>query len=267
MASARNAAYMEAKRNMDRDPAFTDEAKKLEADNQVLRKQIAEAQERSQKDRDAFVGEAEGTVGSGVPGTGKLYNDKKDAAAKSEHAFQVEQSKDEEEIQKNSDRLKQLQDTKSRQLAEADASQKKATGMLARIRALHVLCDRDSAIAGTSLVVTLLLLALEICPLALKLLGAFNKRRPYEQMLDADEAAEEAEAHIAIYEAESRVATEKKIIQHLDQVRLDEQRKANENIMRTIVDGQHALTQDAVRAWIDQQRDLLQRDPDLFFQT
>ena len=267
MTAARNAAYMDAKRKQDRDPAFSDEAKKLENDNMALRQRITAAETSKNAAYNAYIAEAEGRAGTHLVGRGPVFEDKKNEAQKVESAYKEEKGQAEKQIGKNEARLAELQTTKARKLAEVDASQKTATGLMARIRALHALCDRDSAIAGTSLVVTLLLLTLEICPLALKLLGAFNKRRPYEQLLDAHEAAEEAEAQIAIHEAESRITTEKALIQHLDAVRLDEQRKANGNIMRAVVDGQHALAQDAVRAWNDQQRDLLQKDPDLFFQV
>lgn len=267
MTSARTIAYAEAKSRLDNTPAFRNEIKSLEDQNEAARQHLADVGAARDTAYSSFIAEAEGTAGSKIVGRGPVFAEKKAEAEKLERNLQTEKREVEQQISRNEARLAEINAIKNNQLVAMEASQRSATGMLGRIRALHVLSERDPAVKGTSLVVTLLLLSLEICPLALKLLGAFNHRRPYEQLLDALEAEETAMAEIAVHEAETHAATEKEITKHQEKVRLEEQRKANANILRTVVDGQEALAQDAVRSWNDQQRELLQQDPDQFFHT
>jgi len=251
-----------AKHALDAAPAYHDKMERLTDENKALNNQIAEAREKSQKAYAAYL-EA-GRDGGTDPA---ILQERKARALQLDARLQTITSACNAQIQDNKAQLKQMEQEKTAKAKiEADAK-KSSNGLLVRIHALDAICSEDPAAAQTNTALSLIFFAIEMLPLLIKLLGTFNKHRPYEAQLEAAEAAEVALAETLTQEMEARNATDASIILEREQTRLAAEKRITPSIVQMIVDGKQALAEEAIRVWMDQQRALLEHDPQQFFLT
>lgn len=150
----------------------------------------------------AAIKEAEGIAGSGIPGKGNLYHEKRESAEVARQTYLQSSAAYKDELGRTSDLIKNAEDATDQAQSETGQTQRKATGMLARNKALYRLVRSDFGAGVIFAALTLALMLVESLPLTIKL---FSKRGEYdvsaelverEHVLKANEFSKAREAEI-----------------------------------------------------------------------
>jgi hypothetical protein len=252
------------------------ELRQLEQQNASLDSEIGTKQKELGKATQEKNQEIDGTGGTGTSGDGPV------AHQKGLYVDEVKRQLDDLEkrngalIARNLETISALKKDRERRIQEAAAAKKRADGFLARIEAFSQLSSESRAMSLASFFITLLFIALETAPVAVKLLSTLSPYRPYDQKLEdleseiVEQSAQhmrllrhrlsaEAQSAISDYDAglnaQIAISTEKN-----RQIR-DTELQANKALIQRIADAQAEIAGEIVDRWKARELAKVETDP------
>jgi Domain of unknown function (DUF4407) len=160
------------------------EIDELKAKNKQLEQEINQKRQDIDRLYNAFIGEAEGTIGTKIPGKGIVYKEKREEYDRRLSEFEQLKTENNKEIQENNVRIRQLQTIQDQKLEEISAARENADGLIGRLSALERLSERDKTIRYADLAIGILFVIIETAPIFVKLL---TKRGAYDAILQSRE--------------------------------------------------------------------------------
>lgn len=275
-------AYNAAVRRVD---AGFGDIDRLTRENNRLSAQIDTIRQEVNKRYGEWIAERDGTGGSGVPGRGIHWDEKRQRLDDARQQLAEVTGRNEPVIKRNADEILRLETQRNRQIARTDGAQRNADGMLARMRAFGQLKARDAEVRWASWFITLVFIALEIAPLLVKLLSTLHTYRPYDELLEEHEAAlvEESKlrrkvlkheldtkadqakheldkkAEQAMSDMDDSINTEVQLNSQKHRLRLDAELEANKALIEQIASAQTELAARIVEEWKLQEMEKIDR--------
>jgi hypothetical protein len=256
-----NVAYQRTIQTVDQ--AFG-ELRQLEKQNELLDSEINAKQGELSKATQEQIQEAEGTAGTLTPGEGSVFHEKE------LHVKEIKRQLDDLEKRngaltaRNLETISALKKDRERRIQEAAAAKKRADGFLARIEAFSQLSSASWTMSLASFFITLLFIALETAPVAVKLLSTLSPYRPYDQKLEdlESEIVEQSahrmrllrhrlsvEAQSAISDYNAGLQAQITISKGKNQQLCDTELQANKALMQRIADAQAEIAGEIVEKW------------------
>ena len=167
----------------------------LLAENEKLKKEIAEKEGIRNKLFNLVIAEAEGQSPTKRIGKGPVYAEKRQEFNVSDQDLTDTKRRNFKQIADNNlriDALKALRDLRKRSTAAASSE---SDGFLARLQAMSNLKDDSMIVSLTGWFITLLFIVIESSPIIVKLM---SRKGPYDFLLEAEEFSKEAEASLII---------------------------------------------------------------------
>ncbi len=190
----------------------------LETQNGSLQKEINAKQAELNQASKEWVQEVEGTAGTLIPGRGPVFHEKGIRLDEIKRQLSDLEKLNSSILSKNGDEIARLKKQRDQQVLETSEAQKRADGFLARINAFSQLSDANGAISMAGWFITLLFIALETSPVAVKLLSTLNPYRPYDQKLEDMEleVVESSEHRRQLLKRRLSASTQKEIADYDD---------------------------------------------------
>lgn len=160
------------------------ELQKLEVQNDLLRNQIQEKETLRQQLFNLMITEAEGNSPTGRAGKGSVYREKREQYEIISNELALLRQSNNQQIDKNQKKIDEIKTKRQTKIDENLIVNEKSDGLLARIKALSDLSDKEKSIAFTSWFILVLFIVVESAPLIVKLLAA---RGPYEHLYELEE--------------------------------------------------------------------------------
>ncbi|HET7462773.1 MAG TPA: DUF4407 domain-containing protein [Longimicrobium sp.] len=246
------------------------EVERLNRENTRLKREIEAIRQEVNTRYGEWIAERDGTGGSGVPGRGPRWDEKRQRLDDARQQLAEVKKRNDPVIQRNEQEIARLEAQRNQQIARTDTAQGNANGMLARMRALGALKARDDEVFYASWFITLVFVALETAPVMVKLLSTLSPFRPYDELLEEHEAllVEEAKqrrkvrkheleeaAEKAISDVDDTLNTEMRLNSEKNRLRLDAELRANETLIDQIAAAQAELAERIVEEWKIQELD------------
>jgi hypothetical protein len=152
--------------------------------NRALLAAVSAKEGARDKALDEAMGEALGTRGTHIKGAGPVWRQKTNYLTKVDQELNSVRAANTQQVQRNNDRIEGLKESRDKEIEERKKTIQQATGLLARIEALHNLA-RNRTTAGAILLISLLFLLIETAPVVVKLLSPYG---PYDAILERQEA-------------------------------------------------------------------------------
>jgi len=156
----------------------------LERKNRALQKEIQDKQKEQDGLYKEWIQEIEGTAGSLIPGRGPVAAEKAMRREEIERQLSALERRNNALIEQNQGEIQRLQTQREDQILKATRAQAQADGFLGQIEALAQLTRANGGARLASWFITLLFIALETAPVAVKLLSTLSPYRPYDQKLE-----------------------------------------------------------------------------------
>ena len=167
----------------------------LLAENEKLKKEIAEKEGIRNRLFNSVIAEAEGQSPTKRVGKGPVYAEKRQEFNVSDQDLADTRKRNFKQIADNNlriDALKALRDLRKKSTAAASSE---SDGFLARLQAMSNLKDDSLVVSLTGWFITLLFIVIESSPIIVKLM---SRKGPYDFLLEAEEFSKEAEASLII---------------------------------------------------------------------
>jgi hypothetical protein len=170
----------------------------IEVEIQDLTKKIEQRSNRRDRVSSEAIGEAVGKGKTGIAGKGGIYKDLNEQ--KNQLTQEIQNL--ENQKQKRENEKKELQESLKQRLkspilnlniATQQELEKQTGSLLDRLTALERLSKKDSTVATTNLLVTLLFIIIEISPILVKML---SKEGLYESLINEKENYENSKEHL-----------------------------------------------------------------------
>ncbi|MFL5386155.1 MAG: DUF4407 domain-containing protein [Longimicrobiaceae bacterium] len=160
----------------------------LRAANDRLNREVEAKRTEYHQRTAAWIGEREGTAGTGVPGAGAVLREKDVARREAERQLREVEARNLPLVEHNDREIGRLLAEQDRRIAQLDALRAGETGLLARLEAFAALQRDSEAVRWASLFITLLFVALETAPVVLNLLSPASRLRPYGPLREQSQA-------------------------------------------------------------------------------
>ncbi len=260
-----NVAYQRTIQTVDR--SFG-ELRQLERQNELLDSEIRAKQGELSKATREKNQELDGTGGSLIRGRGVAFDQKELYEKEIGRQLNNLEKRNGALIARNLVTISALKKDRERRIQEAAAARKRADGFLARIEAFSQLSSASWSMSLASFFITLLFIALETAPVAVKLLSTLSPYRPYDQKLeDLESEIVEGSAHRLRLlrhrlnvEAQSMISdyndglqAEITISKGKNQQRCATELQANKELMQRIADAQAEIAEHIVEKWKTQE--------------
>jgi hypothetical protein len=154
-----------------------------------------------------------------------------------------------------------LESRRDREMGQAESAAAGATGLLARMEALHSLGGSSSTLGLAQWVLRLFIVVIDALPVLVKFLMSLMPPTPYDRALERVEAdLDEREGDAAEIEREiSRLRAEVPLIEARSQHRLEID-MADDNVARKVA-AQGRIYDFLIERWEEQQREAIEADP------
>lgn len=258
------------------------ELRQLEQQNASLDSEINAKQRELGKATQEKNQEIDGTGGTGTPGDGPVFHQKELYVDEVKRQLDDLEKRNGALIARNLETISGLKKDRERRIQEAAAAKKRADGFLARIEAFSQLSSASWAMSLASFFITLLFIALETAPVAVKLLSTLSPYRPYDQKLEdlESEIVEKSaqrlrllrhrlsvEAQGAISDYNDGLQTEITISKEKNQQRCNTELQANRALMQRIADAQAEIAELIVDKWKALELAKAEADPTDYFSS
>lgn len=255
---------------------------RLQAEIDGLSREIRAAQAAADAARQAYLDEQDGSAGSGIPGDGSRFREKKavseELSRRAADVVELNRSR----IDRATRERDRLQDENRQLASETDAVHDAGFGLLARMQMMERLKKREPATRRASLVITLLFLALETAPVLVKLLATLSPYRPYDELLEQHEfeivetarqdvsvrrQALKHDAQRRIHDSRAWLDVERDMDVRRHEMRRDAELRASEALMSRIAIAQVELGERVVDEWREGELDRIERNPEAYLAT
>jgi hypothetical protein len=263
LAKNRAAARQAAQERADANPLYR-EINALKAANTGLRRRIDERKAQRDAFYQAYLEEAEGKSGTGVVGKGPVFREKGERLTQAEDEMKAFQRETEAQIAQNQARIGRLQARKDAELAVLDEREGRATGLLARMAALHQLTAQSPILWWAHLLFTLFIMTIDCLPVLAKLMQSMTPRRPYDALVEAEEDRALEQARVLSKDAMAGADVEIALQQDQHNLRRQMELAGSQRLMQRIADVQYALADEIVTAWEERERRNIQDNIDAY---
>ncbi len=259
MAVNRAQARQEAQEKADANPRYK-EIDTLKEAGKGLRAQIGERKAQRDVFYKEYIEEITGESGTGRPGRGSVAAEKLERLKQADAELAAFKNEIADQAQAYQGRIDRLQAQKDAELAGLDALAGAATGLLARMHALHQLVWQDSWLFIAHALFALFIMTLDCLPVFAKLTQSANPRRPYDTLLEAEEDRALQMARIHTEDAEASADMEIAVLKEQYRV-LEEMEIANSRDQAEQISAARAeMAQEVIDAWKPQARQHIQQN-------
>ncbi|MEL6588978.1 MAG: DUF4407 domain-containing protein, partial [Bacteroidota bacterium] len=165
----------------------------------------------------AMIAEAEGQSGSGRPGAGKIYRDKKSQYDKQEREYQELKSGNDKKIAKLEARIQDLKQSQDEEVANIDNIAGQYDGLMAKLEAFGKLTARYPAMNVAKWMISIMLILIEIAPILFKMM---TERGPYDDVVERIKHVTQVQEMEAIAKANAETQTNVALAQAENEARL-----------------------------------------------
>ena len=129
----------------------------------------------------SMIEEAEGLSGSGRPGAGKIYKDKKMQYEKMEREYQELKAENDKKIQKLEERIDALKESRNEEVSNIENVSAQYDGLMAKLEAFGKLTDTYPTLKAAKWLITAMFIFIEIAPILFKMM---TETGPYDEMVE-----------------------------------------------------------------------------------
>lgn len=216
--------------------------KKIES----LRDEIRTKREEKDKYYDDYICERDGTCGTGRPGAGEEYLEKRQRYEVSEEDFKNVETANTSQISEIKDKLDGLYSEKKSREKEFEEAADKNNGLLARLDALSHLTSQSYALFFSKWLITCLFIFIEIAPVLFKLMSDSG---PYDDIMERIKHEIKVREMRLISEINDEINTSIKISTERNKNRLDAEIAGNKVLLDNIAMAQAEIAHIAVEQW------------------
>jgi uncharacterized protein DUF4407 len=237
----------------------------LKERNRSLQDEISAKQKEQDAVYQRWIEEVDGTGGTHIPGRGPVYHEKGLRLEEVKRQLDALEKRNNDLIAKNQGEIARLEENRRRQIEKATQKKAQANGFLEHLDAFSRLCHSSWAMTMASWFITLLFIALETAPVAVKLLATLSPYRPYDQKLEdlefeIVEASEQGRRRLT-HRLSAKTDNEIAISSQKYQQKRAAELRANEILMRRIADAQTEVAEHIVEKWKEQEMGKVDLDP------
>ncbi|MEL6675840.1 MAG: DUF4407 domain-containing protein [Bacteroidota bacterium] len=200
-----------------------------------------------------MIAEAEGLSGSGKPGAGKIYRDKKQQYEKIEAEYQELKSAQEKKIDRLSKRLEDLQQSRDEEVENIANIANQYDGLMAKLEAFGKLTDRYPTLQIAKWLITAMFILIEIAPILFKMM---TERGPYDDMTDRIKHVSKLTEMETISKTNLLVQSNLELSKENQQKRVEAELQANDALLKKIAAAQADIAGAAIEGWKNQQMEL-----------
>jgi hypothetical protein len=153
----------------------------LEKQNQALTASITEKEGQRNDAFQEVQGEAAGTSGTGIRGTGPVWRQKTTFLAQLEQELSDFRAQNNAQIQRNQARIGALKKARETEIAQKAVILQEANGLLARLEVLHDLLQEHTTTAIAFVLIAAMFVVIETAPVVVKLLAKYG---PYDALVE-----------------------------------------------------------------------------------
>jgi hypothetical protein len=206
-----------------------------------LKTTLADKQEQRDQLYADYIGEAEGTAGTGLRGKGPVFREKVTQYNRMQRELQELKNQLEPQIAAKEGEIQQLNEKLSQEFAEGQPIIEGNTGLSARLTALERLNS------PASLFIMLLFIVLEIAPVFTKFI---IEKGPYDDIL----RNKEHEIELAQHEAMAERMRNRKITEEVKDVKVEKEIQSHTHIMDAMLAAHKEMFQASVNHWVNEER-------------
>jgi len=211
-----------------------------------LQDQINKKREAKDKYYDEYICERDGTCGTGKPGRGTEYLEKKERYEAALEDFKSIEKSNALLISEIKDKLDELNAEKKEREKEFIGAADKNLGLLARLDALSRLTSKSTTLLLSKWLITLLFIFIEIAPVLFKLMSDSG---PYDDTMERIKHEANVMEKQKISDINDEINTSIRISSERNKSRLDAELKGNEELINSIAIAQADIAKLAVEKW------------------
>lgn len=194
-----------------------------------------------------------------------LRNEEKQQNIKNQTYIKEETTAIEKDIEKQREKLNDIEQKISEIEKEGREGQKALTGFCAQIKALNEIASyKNTALFLARLFITLLFVSIEVIPTLFKMMVAAG---PYDDILHAEKYRIKVLSDQKIQEANDFVQYELTLSTEKNKARLEAEMKANEDILQKLANAQSELIKVAIEEWKKQELEKVQTNPSAYINS
>ncbi len=191
----------------------------------------------------AMIAEAEGMAGSGKPGVGKIYRQKKSQYEKQEREYLELKASTEKKVEKLEARIQNFKQSQDEEVANIDNIAGQYDGLMAKLEAFNKLTARYPAMNIAKWMISIMLILIEIAPILFKMM---TERGPYDDIVERMKHITQVQEMEAISKANAETQTNIALAEAENEARLRIEMENQEEIMAMMAEAQIRLAREKI---------------------
>lgn len=229
----------------------------LKIENENLRKEVKDKEEKRNLLFDMIIKEAEGRSPTGIIGKGPVYREKKAEFDRLNQNLDVLKNNNSEQIKINLQKIEELNVQKNDRIGKSSKDIQNADGLLARLEAMSILKDKNATVNMASWFIFILFILIEAAPILVKLL---SRRGPYDELIDKEEYEKLVEYKKQKIKAKVLANNYLELLKQKDELQIEAEKRNNENLVKHIEEAKEDINKKVVEKWKEKKLETVHAD-------